>query len=75
MSVPEITVDELDTRLAAGATLIDVRQPEEYVAGHVAEARLIPLEFQREQEVDANNVAGGTMAWIDSGRDVVTGAT
>jgi rhodanese-related sulfurtransferase len=103
VSVPEITVDELDTRLAAGATLIDVRQPEEYVAGHVAEARLIPLakvpdhvgeltgevlvicrsgarsyaaaEFLREQEVDAINVAGGTMAWIDSGRDVVTGAT
>jgi hypothetical protein len=24
--------------------------------------------------VDAANVAGGTMAWIDSGRDVATGS-
>lgn len=31
------------------------------------------VEFLRAQGVDATNVAGGTKAWIDSGRPVVTG--
>ena len=43
MSFPEITVDELAARLEQGATLIDVRQPDEYASGHVPGARLIPL--------------------------------
>ena len=30
-------------------------------------------EFLRERGIDATNVAGGTMAWIDSGRAVVEG--
>ena len=42
MSIPEITVDELAARLD-DVVLIDVRQPDEYVAGHVPPARLIPL--------------------------------
>jgi rhodanese-related sulfurtransferase len=41
--VPEITVDALASALAGGAVLVDVRQPDEYVEGHVADARLIPL--------------------------------
>ncbi|MDE0803344.1 MAG: rhodanese-like domain-containing protein [Acidimicrobiales bacterium] len=32
------------------------------------------VEFLRQQGVDAVNVAGGTMAWIDAGRPVDTGA-
>ncbi len=44
MSVSEITVDELATRLSApGAMLFDVRQPDEYYAGHVPSAVLVPL--------------------------------
>jgi rhodanese-related sulfurtransferase len=43
MSVPEVDVDELARRLAAGASVIDVREPHEYVAGHVAGAVSIPL--------------------------------
>jgi len=31
------------------------------------------VEFLRARGVDATNVAGGTKAWIDSGRPVVTG--
>ena len=32
----EVTVDELESALQAGAPLIDVRETNEYVAGHVA---------------------------------------
>lgn len=101
--IPEISVDELATRLDAGAVVIDVREPDEYTSGHVPSARPIPLrevperageipsdatvyfvcarggrsrraaEFVAAHGVDAVNVAGGTMAWIDSGRAVVTG--
>ena len=43
MSVPEVDVDELARRLAAGALVVDVREPDEYVGGHVAGAISIPL--------------------------------
>lgn len=104
MAIAEITVDELAERLAAGARLIDVREPSEYEEAHVPGAVLIPLgtvpdqidafrgdgptyvicrsgarsmracEFAAEQGVDVVNVAGGTMAWVTSGRDYATGA-
>jgi rhodanese-related sulfurtransferase len=32
-------------------------------------------EFLAEQGLDVVNVAGGTLAWIDGGRDVVTGSS
>ena len=101
--VPEIDIDELARRHAAGAFVLDVRNPDEYVAGHVPGAVLIPLPElgDRWQEVPEGdvlvicksgarsakavealngagrttvNVAGGTMAWIDAGRPVVTGS-
>lgn len=43
VSISEIDVDELAERLAHGATVIDVRQPDEYAAGHVPGAVLVPL--------------------------------
>lgn len=43
MTVPEITVDELATAHAAGELVVDVREPEEYVQGHVPGAVLMPL--------------------------------
>jgi rhodanese-related sulfurtransferase len=44
MTAPEITVDELAAIRAEGLIpLVDVRQPEEYEAGHVPGAKLIPL--------------------------------
>jgi len=103
-SVPEVDVDELDRVRGDGSPVIDVRQPDEYDAGHVPGARLIPLaevamraqelptegpvyvvclsggrsaratEFLRRQGVDAKSVAGGTKAWIDSGRAVTYGS-
>lgn len=99
----EVDVDGFADAAATGAAVIDVRQPEEYVNGHVAGAQLIPLgevvarldeipadepvyiicqsggrslkaaKFLRAQGYDAASVAGGTKAWIDSGREVVRG--
>jgi rhodanese-related sulfurtransferase len=103
MSNPEISVGEVAARYEAGAALFDVRQPDEYVDEHAANAVLIPLnevpdrlgefptdrevlvicrsgarsamacEFLREQGIDAVNIAGGTLAWIAAGYEVVTG--
>jgi rhodanese-related sulfurtransferase len=103
VDVPEIDIAEAARRHAAGTPVIDVREPDEYIEGHVPGAPLIPLgevqerieefptdrevlivckvggrsrraaEFLRTQGVDAVNIAGGTMAWIDEGQRVVTG--
>ena len=43
-TVPEIDVPELARRHAEGAWILDVRRPDEYAAGHVPGARLIPLD-------------------------------
>lgn len=101
--VPEVTVDELEEARAEGAPLIDVREPDEYLAGHVPGAKPIPLgevadradevprgepvyiicqgggrsaraaQWYRYQGIDAINVAGGTGAWMQSGKPVVEG--
>jgi rhodanese-related sulfurtransferase len=103
MIVSEVTVDELESALQSGASLIDVREVDEYQAGHVPGAVLVPLatvpsaldrfptdqrayvicrsgarslracEFLVAQGRDAVNVAGGTLAWISSGRATVDG--
>ena len=43
MTISEASVEELESALQAGAVLIDVRQPDEYEAGHVPGAVLVPL--------------------------------
>ncbi len=43
MVITEIDVDELAARLDGGALLIDVRQPDEFNAGHIPGATLVPL--------------------------------
>ncbi len=104
MTAPEITVDELAAAKAEGLIpLVDVRQPEEYEAGHVPGAKLIPLadvvarfgeiptqgpvyvicgtgqrsqraaDYYRNRGIEAYNVAGGTKAWIDAGREAAYG--
>lgn len=103
MAIEEVSVDELDVALAGGARLFDVREPDEYVAGHVTGALAVPLgevadhvdqfrgdgpvyvicrsggrsmracELLADEGVAAVNVAGGTMGWVTSGRDVVVG--
>ena len=104
MIVPEIDVGELARRRAAGAVLVDVREPDEWVEVRVPGVQLVPLatvadridqipvqgpvhvicrsgsrslraaEFLRENGIDAVNVAGGTLAWIEAGYDVESGA-
>jgi len=39
----DIDVDRLDAVLREGGVLIDVREPAEYVEGHVPGAKLIPM--------------------------------
>jgi rhodanese-related sulfurtransferase len=43
MSVNEVTIEELESALQSGARLVDVREPDEYEAGHVPGAVLVPL--------------------------------
>lgn len=43
MSIIEVSVDELEAALSEGARLIDVREAEEYVDGHVAGAVHVAL--------------------------------
>jgi rhodanese-related sulfurtransferase len=49
MAIDEITVGELEQRLAAGARLVDVREPDEYANGHVPGAVSVPLATVPEQ--------------------------
>ncbi|MEZ5322724.1 MAG: rhodanese-like domain-containing protein [Microthrixaceae bacterium] len=102
-AIPEIGVDELAERLSGAATVIDVRETDEYNAGHVPGATNLPLSTlaERSAEVptdrpvlvicqkggrsmracehlvqfgcDVTNVAGGTGAWVESGRPVHAG--
>jgi len=44
VDIPQIDVDELERRLADGATVLDVRTPDEYEQGHVPGAVHIPLQ-------------------------------
>jgi rhodanese-related sulfurtransferase len=104
--VQEIDVDQLAERLAEGARLVDVREPDEYVEAHVPGAVLVPLGTVPEHvdaftgggttyvicrsgarsmracehiaglgldDVEVVNVAGGTLAWLASGRATVGG--
>lgn len=43
MDVPEIDIEEAARRRVAGTPVIDVREPHEYVEGHVPGAALVPL--------------------------------
>lgn len=107
MAVNEISVDELSALISQDGSnqlrLVDVREADEYVSGHVPGAVTAPLSSlpdhvalfddaavtyvicqaggrsMRACEYLANlgkqvvNVAGGTGAWVGSGRDVVVG--
>jgi molybdopterin-guanine dinucleotide biosynthesis protein A/rhodanese-related sulfurtransferase len=103
MDVPEIDIATLASLREQGVPLIDVREDDEYVAGHVPGAHHIPLgevagrteevatdttvyvicarggrsakavEHYRSLGLDAVNVVGGTMAWVDAGHPVEGG--
>jgi rhodanese-related sulfurtransferase len=97
------SIHELAAAQADGAPVIDVREPGEYVGGHVPGAVLVPMgqlparvgeldrhrpvyiicatgnrssamaDYLRRVGVDARSVNGGTSAWLQAGRPVVTG--
>jgi len=101
-STPEIAFEELAAVRTSGV-LVDVREPEEYVDGHVPGAVPIPMgqlatrmgeidksfpvfvicasgnrssamtDLLRGAGFDAISVAGGTDAWIRSGRPLEEG--
>ena len=101
----EVDIDQLDEARAAGAYLVDVRDPDEFESARVPGGRLVPLgelverrdeipaagpvyvichsggrslkatEYLRSQGIQAWSVAGGTKAWIDSGRIVDSGTS
>lgn len=100
----EVDLATFAARRRDGAMVIDVREPHEYLAGHVPGAELVPMgqlparaaglprgvplyvicasgnrSLRAAQALvmsglDAVSVAGGTSAWIRSGRPVRTGA-
>jgi rhodanese-related sulfurtransferase len=41
--IAEIDIDDFAQRLADGARVIDVREPDEFASGHVPGAELLPL--------------------------------
>jgi rhodanese-related sulfurtransferase len=43
MTITEASVEELESALQSGVALVDVREPDEYEAGHVPGAVLVPL--------------------------------
>jgi rhodanese-related sulfurtransferase len=43
MHVPTVTIDNVPDPLPEGLTVLDVREPEEWVAGHIEGALHIPL--------------------------------
>lgn len=61
MPVPEIDVDELATLHEQGVTIIDVRNPGEYVEAHVPGARLLPLPELAER---VDEVPEGEMVYL-----------
>ena len=103
MAINEISVDQLADLISRGGRVVDVREYDEYVAGHVAGAIHAPLsalpdhldafatdsttyvicqaggrsmracEYLADLGRDVVNVAGGTGAWVGSGREVVAG--
>ena len=99
----EVTLEAFAAAHADGATVLDVREPGEYVGGHVPGAALMPMgqlpsrtseldrarpvyvicatggrsgamtDYLRHAGFNAFSVAGGTSAWANTGRSVVTG--
>ena len=65
--IPEISISEFEPHVASGALIIDVRETDEYVHGHVPHAVSIPLstlqdrvdEFRHDGTVYVICQAGG----------------
>jgi rhodanese-related sulfurtransferase len=99
--VPSVTVAQVPQPLPEGLDVLDVREPQEWEAGHIDGARHIPLrqlpdhtdELPRDGQllvvckiggrsaqavaylgqlgINAVNLAGGMIDWVDAGRPIV----
>ena len=65
-AVPEVTAVAADELVRAGAYLLDVREPEEWAAGHAPPAHLMPMG-QVEQRIDEIPRAAKTVVVCRSG--------
>ena len=80
MDVPQLTVGEAADALAGGAVAIDVRERDEWDAGHLEDSVHIPLSelgsrsdlaahaLARNGRTGSANLAGGLAAWVAEGR-------
>ncbi|MGI8756098.1 MAG: rhodanese-like domain-containing protein [Acidimicrobiales bacterium] len=66
MDLPEIDVDEAARRHEAGTAIVDVREPDEYVDGHVPGAPLVPLATVPDR-LDAFEADGEVLVICKSG--------
>lgn len=99
--VPSVTVAQVPDPLPDGVNVLDVREPQEWEAGHIEGATHIPLrqlpehtdELSRDGQLlvvckiggrsaqavaylgqlglNAVNLAGGMIDWVDAGRPIV----
>jgi rhodanese-related sulfurtransferase len=87
VEVPEVTPGDVASLVAAGALLLDVREPDEWEAGHAPAARHIPMrevpahldELPRDRRIVAICRSGGRShavaeALIGVGFDAVNAA-
>ena len=58
--IPEIDVDELERRRAAGAAVFDVREPDEYEEVRIPGAVLVPLASVPDSVEEFRASAGGS---------------
>lgn len=63
-----IPLNELPDRLAELPAVSPL-----YIICRTGARSAIAAEFLGEQKLDAINVAGGTLAWMDAGNDIATG--
>lgn len=57
----EVTVDELEQAIAQGAHVVDVREQDEFDAGHVPNAHHIPLSTVPDR---AGEIPTGETVWL-----------
>lgn len=80
--MPSVTAQEAFSLLTSGAALVDVREPDEWEAGHAPEARHLPLRtvlaemnsLPRDTKVlvicrSGNRSQGATNAMLEAGID------
>ena len=75
--------DEYEEGHVAGAVLIPLQElpdrmselpaPPFYVICRSGSRSATAVDFLAEQHIEAINIAGGTLAWVRAGHDVVTG--